>query len=62
MSQTHKKSNHKFDDEQHSGRNGKHAKHKNNHRYHGLPILNWVDDEIIFELSEVDVASDINKM
>lgn len=62
MSQTYKKTNNKFDDEQLPKRNRKHAKHKNNHRFNGLPILNWVDDENIFDILEDDIAFDINKM
>ena len=63
MGNTHRKSPRKFDDEQYSGRRGKHSKHTNNHKFHGMQILNsWVDEgKYIEELSEDDVDSDINK-
>lgn len=63
MGHTYKKSPHKFDDEQYSGRRGKHSKHTNNHKFNGIPIINtWVDEaQFIEDLSEESVDSDINK-
>ena len=62
MGNTYRKQSHKFDDEQYSGRSGKHAKHTNNHKFNGIPITNiWVDEAQYLELSEDDVDSDINK-
>lgn len=63
MGHTRKKLPHKFDDEQYSGRSGKHTKHTNNRKFNGMPILNtWVDEaQYIDDLSEESVDSDINK-
>ncbi len=62
MGNTYKKQSHRFDDEPNSGRNGKHSKHKNNHKFNGITIVNsWVDEAQYLELSEDDVDSDINK-
>lgn len=61
MGHTYKRPQHKFDDEQYSGRKGKHAKHTNNHKFGGLQILNaWVDEAETLELSDESVESDIN--
>lgn len=59
MGNTYKKQSHRFDDEQNSGRSGKHSNHKNNHKFNGIPIVNeW--DVIEDDLLE-DVDSSINK-
>jgi len=61
MSNTRKKPSHKFDDEKTIGRNGKHSKHANNHRFHGLRIINWVEYEEVYDELENNVKSSINK-
>lgn len=62
MGNTYRKQSRKFDDEQYSGRAGKHSKHTNNHKFGGLQILNaWVDEAKDLELLDDDVESSINK-
>ena len=62
MGHTYKQQPRKFDDEQYSGRSGKHAKHTNNHKFGGIQILNsWIDEAKDLELSEDVVDSGINK-
>ena len=47
MGKTYKKPNHRYDDEQSSGRSGKHAKHSNNKKSGGMKTLNsYVDEDI----------------
>lgn len=62
MGDTRKKTSHRFDDEI-NNHNGKHKKHSNNHKYNGLRILNWIeeDEELIFEKLDNGVESSINK-
>ncbi len=50
MGKTYKKQNRHFDDEQTSGRSGKHAKHSNNKKSGGMKTLNsYVEEEIDFD-------------
>ena len=47
MGKTYKKNARLFDDEQSSGRSGKHAKHSNNKKSGGMKTLNsYVDEDI----------------
>jgi hypothetical protein len=47
MGKTYKKQTHRYDDEQSSGRSGKHAKHSNNKKSGGMKTLNsYVDEDI----------------
>lgn len=39
MSHTYRKHNTRFDDDFYSGRSGKHTKHSNNRKSHGMRIL-----------------------
>lgn len=62
MGNTYRKQTHKFDDEQYSGRSGRHAKHTNNHKWNGIPVIEGYDTTEIeddFELESVE--SSINK-
>lgn len=53
MGNTYKQQPRKFDDEQYSGRSGRHAKHSNNHKFNGIPITNiWFDEAESLELLE----------
>jgi hypothetical protein len=59
MGNTYKQQARKFDDEQYSGRSGKHARHTNNHKFNGIPIFeSWETDD---ELELENVESSINK-
>ncbi len=50
MGKTYKKQNRQFDDEQTSGRSGKHAKHSNNKKSGGMKTLNsYVEEDIEFD-------------
>jgi hypothetical protein len=50
MGKTYKKQNRQFDDEQTSGRSGKHSKHSNNKKSGGMKTLNsYVEEEIDFD-------------
>jgi hypothetical protein len=50
MGKTYKKQTHRYDDEQSSGRSGKHAKHSNNKKSGGMKTLNsYVDEDIDLE-------------
>ena len=47
MGKTYKKPNHRYDDEQASGRSGKHVKHSNNKKSGGMKTLNsYVEEDI----------------
>jgi len=47
MGKTYKKQPHRYDDENASGRSGKHAKHSNNKKSGGMKTLNsYVDEEL----------------
>jgi hypothetical protein len=47
MGKTYKKQTHRYDDEQSSGRSGKHVKHSNNKKSGGMKTLNsYVDEDI----------------
>lgn len=47
MGKTYKKQPHRYDDENASGRSGKHAKHSNNKKSGGMKTLNsYVDEDI----------------
>lgn len=47
MGKTYKKQSHRYDDDQTSGRSGKHAKHSNNRKSGGMKTLNsYVDEDI----------------
>lgn len=45
MGKTYKKQSHRFDEEISSGRSGKHSKHANNWKPHGMRTLNSYVDE-----------------
>ncbi len=50
MGKTYKKQTHRYDDEQASGRSGKHAKHSNNKKSGGMKTLNsYVEEDYEFE-------------
>ena len=45
MGKTFKRQNHRYDDEQSSGRSGKHTKHSNNRKSGGMKTLNSYVEE-----------------
>ena len=45
MGKTYKKQSHRYDDDQYSGRSGKHAKHSNNRKSGGMKTLNSYVEE-----------------
>ena len=45
MGKTFKKQSHRYDDDQSSGRSGKHAKHSNNRKSGGMKTLNSYVEE-----------------
>ena len=50
MGKTYKKLNNRYDDEQSSGRSGKHVKHSNNKKGGGMKTLNsYVEEDIDFD-------------
>ncbi len=50
MGKTYKKQTRQYDDEQTSGRSGKHAKHSNNKKSGGMKTLNsYVEEDIEFD-------------
>jgi hypothetical protein len=50
MGKTYKKPNHRYDDEQSSGRSGKHTKHSNNKKGGGMKTLNsYVEEDYEFD-------------
>ncbi len=50
MGKTYKKQTRQYDDEQTSGRSGKHAKHSNNKKSGGMKTLNsYVEEDIDFD-------------
>ena len=50
MGKTFKKLSHRYDDDQSSGRSGKHAKHSNNRKSGGMKTLNsYVEEDYDFE-------------
>ena len=54
MGKTYKKQTHRYDDEQSSGRSGKHAKHSNNKKSGGMKTLNsYVDEDIDFDDEDI---------
>ena len=66
MGKTYKKQSHRYDDEQSSGRSGKHAKHSNNRKSGGMKTLNSYveedidfDDEDIFD-DDIEMTDEIN--
>jgi len=64
MGKTYKKQNHRFDDEQTSGRSGKHAKHSNGKKSGGMKTLNsYVEEDYDFEYDpfddEIELQDDI---
>ena len=61
MGKTFKKQSHRYDDDQSSGRSGKHAKHSNNRKSGGMKTLNsYVEEdyEDPFE-DEIEVSDEI---
>jgi hypothetical protein len=61
MGKTYKKQSHRYDDDQNSGRSGKHAKHSNNKKSGGMKTLNsYVEEdyEDPFE-DEVGISDEI---
>lgn len=64
MGKTYKKNVRLFDDEQNSGRSGKHAKHSNNRKSGGMKTLNsYVEEDYDFEEDpfddEIEIQDDI---
>lgn len=61
MSKTHKQQGTRFDDEHKQGRGGKHHRHSNNVKFHGMRIHTvWVDE--YFDVNKESYDSfDINK-
>lgn len=63
MGKTYKKQNHRYDDEQSSGRSGKHKKHANGKKTGGMKTLNsFVEDDYDgddFD-DEVDIYDEIS--
>ena len=54
MGKTYKKLNNRYDDEQSSGRSGKHAKHSNNRKSGGMKTLNsYVEEDIDFDDEDI---------
>jgi len=54
MGKTYKKQPHRYDDEQSSGRSGKHAKHSNNKKGGGMKTLNsYVEEDIDFDDEDI---------
>lgn len=57
MGKTYKKQIRQYDDEQTSGRSGKHAKHSNNRKSGGMKTLNsYVEEDI--EFNDEDIFDD----
>ena len=60
MGKTFKKQSHRYDDDQSSGRSGKHAKHSNNRKSGGMKTLNsYVEEDYDFEEDENPFEDDI---
>lgn len=66
MGKTYKKQSHRYDDEQSSGRSGKHAKHASGKKSGGMKTLNSYveedidfDDEDIFD-DDIEMTDDID--
>jgi len=66
MGKTYKKQSHRYDDDQSSGRSGKHAKHANGKKSGGMKTLNSYveedidfDDEDIFD-DDIEMTDDID--
>lgn len=54
MGKTYKKQSHRYDDEQSSGRSGKHAKHSNGKKSGGMKTLNsYVEEDIDFDDEDI---------
>lgn len=54
MGKTYKKQSHRYDDDQSSGRSGKHAKHSNNKKSGGMKTLNsYVEEDIDFDDEDI---------
>lgn len=54
MGKTYKKQSHRYDDEQTSGRSGKHSKHSNNKKGGGMKTLNsYVEEDIDFDDEDI---------
>jgi len=65
MGKTFKKNSHRYDDEQPSGRSGKHAKHSNNKKSGGMKTLNsYVEEDYDFVDSdpfddEIEISDEV---
>ena len=59
MGKTYYKNSKKFDDEQSSGRSGKHSKHSNNRKTGGMKTLNSYADEE-YDLNDDDFDDEVN--
>ena len=54
MGKTYKNLNHRYDDEQSSGRSGKHKKHANGKKTGGMKTLNsYVEEDIDFDDEDI---------
>ena len=59
MGKTYQKNSKRFDDEQSSGRSGKHSKHSNNRKTGGMKTLNSYADEE-YDLNDDDFDDEVN--
>ena len=59
MGKTYYKNSKKFDDEQSSGRSGKHSKHSNNRKTGGMKTLNSYADED-YDLNDDDFDDEVS--
>ena len=60
MGKTYKKQPHRYDDENASGRSGKHANHSNNKKSGGMKTLNsYVDEDYDSFDDEVELTDEI---
>ena len=58
MGKTFKRQSHRYDDDQSSGRSGKHAKHSNNRKSGGMKTLNSYVEEDYEDPFEDEVETD----
>lgn len=59
MGKTYQKNSKRFDDEQSSGRSGKHSKHSNNRKTGGMKTLNSYADEE-YDLNDDDFDDEVS--
>lgn len=64
MSKTYRQQGSRFDDDRRQGRGGKHHRHSNNRKYHGMQISGAIVDEyfnVDRKISTTDDIYDTNK-